>query len=122
MPNPVSWFEIATVDLERAKAFYTAVFECEFQLVEMPGTKMYMFPFDNDSSGSSGALVAAKENTPAAVGNMIYFNCEDVAVESGRVEAAGGKLTVPKMSIGEFGFIAECMDTEGNRIGFHSHK
>ena len=29
--NPVNWFEIAVKDLERAKKFYGAVLETEFQ-------------------------------------------------------------------------------------------
>ena len=49
-------------------------------------------------------------------------NLNDVAAEAARVEEAGGKLIVPKTDIGEFGFFAQCIDTEGNRIGMHSEK
>ncbi len=34
--------------------------------------------------------------------------------------AAGGKITRPKMAIGENGGIALILDTEGNEIGLHS--
>ena len=122
MNNPVNWFEIATSNLERAKDFYAAVFKRPFQLVEMPGAKMYMFAGESSGNGALGALVQSEENKPSADGTIIYFECEDVANETGRVEQAGGKLLFPKMSIGEFGFIAQCIDTEGNRIGFHSEK
>ena len=125
MNNPVGWFEIATTDLERAKDFYTAVFKSEFQLIDMPETKMYMFAGDPDASGatgSSGALVSDKQNIPSTDGVIIYFKSEDVAIEVAKVEAAGGKILFPKMSIGEFGFISQFIDTEGNRIGLHSHK
>jgi predicted enzyme related to lactoylglutathione lyase len=66
--------------------------------------------------------VHSEQNKPSADGTIVYFECEDAGIESGRVEQAGGKLLFPKMSIGEFGFISQCIDTEGNRIGFHSHK
>ena len=122
MNNPVNWFEIATTNLERAKDFYATVFKREFQLIEMPESKMYMFVGDPDAKGAVGALVQSEQNKPSADGTITYFECEDVAIESGRVEQAGGKLLFPKMSIGEFGFISQCIDTEGNRIGFHSHK
>jgi predicted enzyme related to lactoylglutathione lyase len=36
------------------------------------------------------------------------------------VEAAGGKVLLPKMDIGESGFMAMILDTEGNSIGIHS--
>jgi predicted enzyme related to lactoylglutathione lyase len=34
----------------------------------------------------------------------------------------GGKIIIPKMAIGEYGFIGHFEDTEGNRIGLHSMK
>jgi len=122
MNNPVNWFEIATNDLERAKEFYATVFEREFQLIEMPGSKMYMFAGDSEGRGAMGALIESEQHKPSPDGTIIYFDCDDLAVETAKVEKAGGKLILPKMSIGEFGFVAQCIDTEGNRIGFHSNK
>lgn len=120
MNNPVNWFEIATIDLERAKDFYAKVFQREFQLVEMPDAKMYMFNMDGEGSGAPGALVKSSDNNPSTDGTIVYFQCEDCAIETGRVEEAGGKIVYPKMSIGEFGFVSQVIDTEGNRIGLHS--
>lgn len=122
MNNPVNWFEIASKDLERAKDFYAAVFQREFQLIEMPDSKMYMFAGGDGGSGASGAIISSKDNTPSTDGTIVYFECEDCAVEAGRVTEAGGSIVFPKMSIGEFGFVAQFIDTEGNRIGLHSHK
>lgn len=119
MNNPVQWFEIATTDLERAKDFYAKVFNLEYQFIEMPDSKMYMFGA-SDKIGSSGCLVQSGENKPSTDGVIVYFKCEDCAVEAGKVEAAGGKLIVPKTDIGEFGFFAQFIDTEGNRVGMHS--
>lgn len=121
MSNPVQWFEIAATDLERAKNFYAKVFELEFQLIEMPESTMYMFG-EPDKVGSSGCLVQGEGSNPSADGTIIYFECKDVAVQEARVEAAGGKVILPKMDIGEFGFFAQFMDTEGNRIGLHSNE
>ena len=121
MNNPVQWFEIATTDLERAKDFYAKIFHLEFQLIEMPDSKMYMFG-EPDKVGSSGSLVQSVDNQPGAEGTILYFECDDVAVEAARIEEAGGKLLIPKTGIGEFGFFAHFLDTEGNRIGLHSDK
>ncbi|MBK7232668.1 MAG: VOC family protein [Saprospiraceae bacterium] len=122
MNNPVTWFEIGCVDLERAKSFYAEVFEASFEYVPMPDAPMYMFAGSPESIGAMGALVKSENNSPSADGTIVYFGSEDVAVEAGRVDAAGGKLLFPKTSIGEFGFIAQFMDTEGNRIGLHSNQ
>jgi predicted enzyme related to lactoylglutathione lyase len=51
---------------------------------------------------------------------MVYFQCEDCAVEGSRVAAAGGKVVREKLSIGQYGFIVLAHDTEGNMIGLHS--
>jgi len=36
------------------------------------------------------------------------------------VEKAGGKIAMPKTQIGEAGWIAVILDTEGNSMGLHS--
>jgi len=121
MNNPIQWLEIAATDLEKAKIFYESVINLNLTFVDMPGNKMYMFG-EPDKMGSAGCIVQSEENTPSAVGTIIYFACEDVAVEAAKIEEADGKLIVPKTDIGEFGFFAHFIDTEGNRIGMHSQK
>ena len=121
MHNPVQWLEIATNDLERAKMFYEKVFGLSYQYVEMPDSKMYMFG-DPEKVGSSGCLVQADGSVPSAEGTVVYFSCDDLAEELSRVEQEGGQIVVPKTDIGEFGFFAHIMDSEGNRVGLHSHK
>lgn len=120
MNNPVQWCEIAATDLERAKGFYAKVFNLEFQLIEMPDSKMYMFG-SSDKVGSSGCLVQSEVNKPSTDGTIIYFASDDCGTEAAKVEEAGGKLIVPKTDIGEFGFFAQFIDTEGNRLGIHSN-
>ncbi len=120
MRNPIGWVEIPTADLERAKTFYGKVFALEFQFIDMPGYKMYAFGAgDMNAAGAAGALVQLDGSTPSADGSMVYFSCEDLSVELGRVEEAGGKVAVPKTDIGEYGFYARVIDTEGNQIGLH---
>ena len=53
---------------------------------------------------------------------IVYFSCADCAVEAARVAAHGGQVMREKFSIGEYGFIALVVDTEGNMIGLHSLK
>ncbi len=120
MKNPTQWFEIATTDIERAKAFYTKVFDLELQFIEMPDSKMYMFG-DPESPGSPGALIENATVKPNDNGTVVYFSCDDVAKKVSLAEEAGGKVLIPRTDIGEFGFYAHVLDTEGNRIGIHSN-
>lgn len=61
------------------------------------------------------------DGAPAGLGGtVVYFACEDCAVECARVEAAGGRIERPKFSIAPYGNIALCHDTEGNMFGLYS--
>lgn len=50
----------------------------------------------------------------------MYFSSMDCAVEASRVAAAGGTVAQEKTSIGQYGYMALCLDTEGNSFGIHS--
>ena len=69
---------------------------------------------------ASGSLVKMEGIKAGGNSTMVYFQCDDCSLEQSRVEAAGGKVCQAKFSIGEHGFCAVCMDTEGNAFGLHS--
>lgn len=125
--NPVVWFEIYVSDMTRAKAFYETVLGVKLEArdppeMDGPPLQMQFFPGQPDNAGASGALVHMP-GFPVGVGStLVYFACEDCAVEAGRASGAGGTLFKPKMSIGPYGFIALITDTEGNMVGLHSMK
>lgn len=126
-PNPVGWFEIYVTDIERAKAFYAAVFDCAFTRLESPGEhpdespiEVWAFPMQPAGSGASGALARMDGCTAGNNSVVVYFSCADCAVQAARAEKAGGEVVRPKFSIGPYGHIALVKDTEGNVIGLHS--
>ena len=118
--NPVNWFEIQVQDIERARRFYEQVFQV--QLEKMPNLEMeyWAFPMDDSRMGAGGALLQREGGTRGSGGTLVYFSCDDCAVEQGRVVGAGGRVLQEKMSIGEYGHIALVEDSEGNPIGLHS--
>ncbi len=118
--NPVGWFEIYVQDMPRARQFYQTVLEIELKQLPMPGMEMWAFPMVHNGSGASGALVKMPGVPADGSSVLVYFSCDDCALEAGRVNAAGGRVEREKMSIGEFGFIALARDSEGNMIGLHS--
>jgi len=123
--NAISWFEIPTTDLDRAQKFYETIFETQLFPMEMPNFKMRMFPIENPMEGIGGALVHTQGfyQSSETDGVLIYLNGNpDVQDILNRVEAAGGKIVVPKTEISpEYGYMAVIVDTEGNRIGLHSN-
>lgn len=125
-PNPVVWFEIYVQDMARAQRFYETVFQCKLEPLatpegQAPDMQMRSFPADNGTSyGAAGALVQMAGVPSGGGGTLVYFACNDCALEQGRVLAAGGQVLKPKFSIAPHGNIALVADTEGNCIGLHS--
>ena len=123
--NPVVWFEIYVQDMPRARAFYEAVFQGALTAMVNPdpnafeSMEMWGFPSDMTKGGAAGALVKMA-GIPSGGSTLVYFSCEDCAVEAGRAAAHGGSVFKAKTAIGEHGFIALVIDTEGNMVGLHS--
>ena len=120
--NPVAWFEIYVQDIARAKHFYEQVFQIELREISppFPGIELWGFPCDQQHYGSTGALVKLDGCASGGNSTIIYFHCEDCAIEAARAKEFGGSIHREKMSIGEHGYIALVTDTEGNVIGLHS--
>jgi uncharacterized protein len=121
-PNVIGWFDIYVDDLDRAVAFYESVFQQRLEKIVDPtgGTQMMSFPANMKAYGASGALVKSEHSRPGIGGTMVYFSVEDCSVEESRVIAAQGTIVRPKFSIGEFGWVTLCVDTEGNMFGLNS--
>ncbi len=120
--NPVGWFEIYVQDLERAKTFYETVFETKLSQLGPAEFQMWAFEMNPEAPGASGAIVHMPGMPSGGNSTLVYFSCEDCAVEGARVAKAGGTVEREKMSIGEYGFIVLAKDTEGNMIGLHSQR
>ena len=122
--NAIGWFDIYVSDMKRAVAFYERVLQQKLESIGDPTgeTQMMSFLGDMAAYGASGALVKSAHARPGMGGTMVYFSVEDCTAEESRVTAAGGKIVRPKFSIGQFGWVTLCEDTEGNRFGLNSMK
>jgi uncharacterized protein len=121
--NSLNWFEISVKDIKRAKKFYETIFEIKMDEIVMMGMKMAFFPFDQKSGKASGGICESKMHKPSKDGAKIYLNANpDLKKALAKVEKAGGKITMPKTSLGPNGFMAFFTDTEGNSVGLHSNK
>ncbi len=118
--NAVTWFEIYVQDMPRARAFYEQVLGRKLEKLPSGDLEMWAFQGARDQYGTAGALVRMAGVPSGGNSTLVYFECDDCAVEGARVEAAGGKLFRPKFSIGPFGHIVLAVDTEGNLFGLHS--
>jgi hypothetical protein len=82
---------------------------------------MAVFPHRDKLTG--GALVQDGRRKPAADGVLIFLNTDghlDACLQ--RVAKAGGAVLMPRLDIGEPGFIATFRDTEGNVVALHQER
>ena len=122
MANVLNWFEIPVNNMERAVKFYRSIFGHEsMYITNMDGFDMAFFPMEGEGVG--GALVKGEWYKPTQDGSLIYLNGNpDLATVLDKVEAAGGKVIIPKRMITEeIGFMGVFIDVEGNRVALHSN-
>jgi uncharacterized protein len=93
--------------------------------MDMPGMQMRAFPVDDMQTGITGVLVHTTDgfHKPSSTdGPLLYLNANGAmdAILS-KVENAGGSIIVPRTQISpEHGYFSVIIDSEGNRIAFHS--
>ncbi len=119
MENLMTWFEIPVTDMHRAVRFYTEVFGWKLDIVEADPLQFAFFDFPEHRTG--GSLSCGEFYQPGTDGAIVYLYAgKDLSEPLSRVEPAGGKVVMPKQPVGEHGYTAWFLDTEGNRIGLHS--
>lgn len=118
--NALNWFEIPVLDIDRAAAFYEAIFDIQLMRMEMMGIRMAAFP--SRPPHSAGTLAQSPMHKPSMEGQVVYLNGNpDLQLVLDRVEKAGGKILMGKDKISDqAGYMAFILDTEGNRVGVHS--
>lgn len=119
--DPVQHFQIPIDNVERAKKFYNDVFGWEItSFPELNYHAAVTVPTDErgqpTTSGSiNGGLV--QRGTHGQEGISIVVTVESIDDYLKKIRSAGGKMTVPKTPVGNFGFFAQLSDTEGNILG-----
>ena len=116
--NNVAHFAIHADDLQRAQNFYGKVFGWQYE--GFGGGPMTDFckitSADSEDLAPIGAMQSRKFNVAPA--EVIGYECSiavnDVDITATKVEAAGGKILMPKTAIPGVGWLIKFLDTEGN--------
>jgi uncharacterized protein len=122
MTNSLNWFEIPVIDFARAKNFYETLYSAEIIEMPFPNGRYGMLPCDMQN-GVGGGIIQGEGFEPSTKGALIYLNGgEDLNIPLSKVESSGGKIVLSKTAIGQNGFMAHIIDTEGNKVALHSTK
>jgi len=124
LDNAITWFEIPVTNFERAKKFYSDIYDYEMPETMVRDVRMGFLLYEQLEHRVGGAICFGERHVPSPQGATLYLNGgADLATVLDRVESAGGKIVQAKTFIGEgLGYVAFFTDTEGNRIGLHSRK
>lgn len=118
-------FEIQADDVERAKAFYAAVFGWAYQdYGDISGSPYWgIVTGSEDQPGINGGLMPRPAATPAPGQGTNSYVCtmgvEDYDETERRILAAGGQVALPKMALKGMAWQGYYLDTEGNTFGIH---
>jgi predicted enzyme related to lactoylglutathione lyase len=124
--NKVVHFEIPYENEERAKKFYENVFG--WQIMKMPDMDYHMVTtVESDPETmrpkTPGAINGGMLKKDATVPYpLVIVDVDDVNSHVEKIKGSGGKVIMPVIPIGEFGFYARVSDSEGNIIGIWQEK
>jgi len=114
MPTIVH-FDIATDDPARAKKFYEGLFD--WKMAGPPGMTDYYLIETKDLKGGAGVGGGLGRRGDPGQRITTYFGVDSIDEYVAKVEKLGGKVIQPKMPVPGWGFLASCLDTEGNMFG-----
>jgi len=119
--NKVTHFEIVAIDIERAKTFYTNVFDWRFEQWTKSEIEYWMIMTTpkNTPGAINGGLrkemgTDVKERTKSINGFVCTIEVASIDTILEKVTKAGGEIMMPKMYMESLGHFAACMDSEGN--------
>jgi predicted enzyme related to lactoylglutathione lyase len=118
MPNNLASFAIHVDDVDRARAFYEAVFGWEFEPWGPPG--FYLIRTGDDEAPGIQGLMHQRMAPRAGTGLNGFeptFSVDDVDAVAAAVEANGGTITLARSEIPTVGTLIRFLDTEGNDVG-----
>ena len=118
MPANLASFAIHVDDVDRARAFYEAVFGWEFEPWGPPG--FYLIHTGDAASPGIQGLMHKREKPRTGTGLNGFepsFAVDDLDDVIAKVEANGGKIIFQKAVIPTVGTLIRFLDTEGNDVG-----
>ena len=121
--HAISWFEIPAKDINRAQKFYETIFDITMVPIDLAEIQMRLFPIENQMNIGGAVVYNDQFYKPSSTeGPLVYLNGNpDLKNILGKIEAAGGKIIVPKTQISpDHGYMALFIDSEGNRMALHS--
>jgi len=115
MGNPIVHVEIPVADLNKAKSFYSKLFEWKIDITP----EMDYALFDTGTPPNGGFSKVLKTGTN---GCLLHIRVDDIEKKLKEIEKAGGKTVTKKTEIAQLGWYATFKDIFGNILGLFTPK
>lgn len=118
--DKVVHFEIPAANVERARKFYSNVFQWKITPIpDMNYNMVQTAPSGKNmrskvAGAINGGMMKRWAKVPAPV---IYMDVRNIDASIAKIKRNGGKLVAPKQKVPGVGYTAYVKDSEGNVIG-----
>ena len=119
MANPFVHVELATTDIDKAKAFYQSLFSWQLQDMDMGGGMSYTMI--NVGEGTGGGMM--KHPVPGAPSAWLaYALVDDVRVATAKAQSLGAKVMRDVTEVPNTGSFSIIIDPTGAALGLWQPK
>ena len=113
MPT-ITWFEIPADDTERARAFYSTLFDWLIDPFPVEFREDFWMVTTTGEGALSGEMLR-RESPQDRI--MVYIDVPSVEAYAKQAVDLGGRLVTEKTAVPGMGYFVVIEDTEGNRFG-----
>jgi uncharacterized protein len=120
MANPFAHVELNTSDPEKAKAFYSQLFQWNLEDIPNPATPTGSYTMINVGKGTGGGIMKQVPGGPS--GWLAYVEVEDIHAATQKAKALGGKIMKDVTEVPGMGWLSFIQDPTGAVLGLWKSK
>lgn len=120
MPNPFVHVELNTPDPEKAKSFYSQLFQWTLADLPNPAVPGGSYTMIEVGAGTGGGIMKQIPGGPS--GWLAYVEVDDIHATTQRVESLGGKVMKDVTEVPGMGWLSFVQDPTGAILGLWKSK
>jgi predicted enzyme related to lactoylglutathione lyase len=120
MANPFVHVELNTPDPEKAKTFYSKLFQWKLEDVPNPEVPNNSYTMINVGSGTGGGIMKQISGGPS--GWLAYVEVDDIQAATQKAKSLGGKIMKDVTEVMGMGWLSFIQDPTGAVLGLWKSK
>jgi predicted enzyme related to lactoylglutathione lyase len=115
MANPFIHVELNTADPQKAKSFYSELFQWQLEDVPNPTVPTGTYTMIKVGNGTGGGIMKQIPNGPS--GWIAYVEVDDIRAATKKAKSLGGEIMKDVTEVGEMGWLSFIRDPTGAVLG-----